>query len=200
MSILYDARVYPRATGSFKAPDIDWDEETGSGNPYFTYVYSCQAAEVTVNRKTGKVTLLNIAAAHDIGKAVNPGMLKGQIYGGIAQGVGMALTERFGIHEGRAKSLNYNSYRIPTAVDIPDINAHIIENFDPSSPHGCKGIGEPALELIAPAIANAVYRAAGRRQFILPFRSLSDTEASSDEGTEDEGAGETGTERGGTKR
>jgi len=175
--MMYDARVHPRAYGSFKAPDIDWDEEIGSGNPYFTYVYSCQAAEVKVSRKTGKITLLNITAAHDIGKAVNPEMLKGQIYGGITQGAGMALTERFGIEEGKTKSLNYNTYRIPAASDMPDINAHIIENFDPASPHGCKGIGEPALEIIAPAIANAVFRATGRRQFTLPFQALSDNGA-----------------------
>jgi CO/xanthine dehydrogenase Mo-binding subunit len=169
MAEMFNARVYPYAFGSFRAPEIDWDEETGSGNPYFTYVYSAQAVEVTVEAETGKITVGSVVAAHDIGRAVNPHYLKGQIYGGITQGAGMALTEEFSTGEGTIRSLNFNTYRIPKATELPDIEAIIVENRDPTSPHGCKGIGEPALEIIAPALANAVYRATGKRQFRLPF-------------------------------
>ncbi len=94
-------------------------------------------------------------------------MLKGQIFGGAAQGLGMALTENLLYENGRITSLNYNSYRIPRTVDVPEIVPVIIENPDPVTPFGCKGIGEPALEITAPAIANALYRATGKR-----FRSL----------------------------
>jgi CO/xanthine dehydrogenase Mo-binding subunit len=109
-------------------------------------------------------------ASHDIGKAVNPPMVKGQIYGGIVQGLGMALTEDFLTDdEGRAVSLNYSKYKIPRMTDIPEMEAHIIENHDPLSPTGTKGIGEPALEIIAPAIANALAAATGRRFTFLPL-------------------------------
>jgi CO/xanthine dehydrogenase Mo-binding subunit len=169
MREMYNARVYPYAFGSFAAPEIWWDEEIGQGEPYFTYVYSCQAAEISVDPKTGKVTILTIVAAHDIGKAVNPAMLKGQIFGGITQGVGMALMEDLAVNQGKITALNYNRYHIPRATDVPDMTPIIIENSDPASPAGCKGIGEPALEIIAPALANAYYRATGKRMFSIPF-------------------------------
>ncbi len=171
MEQMYAARVYPYAFGSFQAPEIQWNDEIGQGNPYFTYVYSAQAVEVVVNHDSGRTTIINIVAAHDIGKAINPPMLCGQIYGGITQGAGMALMERFQIDEGKVRSLNFNTYRIPRSVDVPDIEALIVENSDPASPVGCKGIGEPALEIIAPALANAVYRATGKRHYGLPFQS-----------------------------
>ncbi|MBT3273630.1 MAG: molybdopterin-dependent oxidoreductase [Spirochaetales bacterium] len=170
MQLMHEAGVYPFAFGSFRAPEIDWDEETGEGRPYFTYVYSCQAAEVSIEKATGKITLLNVVAGHDIGKAVNPGLLNGQIFGGVTQGAGMALMEDLHVEDGITETKNFNTYKIPKAVDMPEITALIIENADPNSPFGCKGIGEPALELIAPAIANAVYRATGIRHFELPIK------------------------------
>lgn len=170
MRQMFDARVYPFAFGSFRAPEVHYDEETGQGDPYFTYVYSCQAAEVEVDPESGAVKVVNVVAAHDIGQAVNPVLLQGQIYGGIVQGMGMALFEEFSVEEGRVKSLNYNRYKIPRSTDIPEMEPHIVENFDPASPTGAKGIGEPALELIAPAIANALYRATGKRHYSLPMR------------------------------
>ncbi|MCG8573230.1 MAG: xanthine dehydrogenase family protein molybdopterin-binding subunit [Spirochaetes bacterium] len=170
IKILHQKRIYPYSFGYYQAPAIDWDEEKGQGIPYFSYVYSCQAVELEVNKKTGKVKLLNIWAAHDIGKAVNPGLVKGQIYGGITQGIGMTLTEELQMENGHITSLNYNQYKVPKATDIPEIRAFIIENPDPNSPTGAKGIGEPALEIIAPAIANAVYAATGKRYYSLPIK------------------------------
>lgn len=167
MERLFFKRVFPYAFGTFQAPEVSWDEETGQGDAYFTYVYSCQAVELTVSKKSGKVTLKNIVAGHDVGRAINRAMILGQIYGGIAQGVGMALMENFELEDGVIKSLNLNTYTIPKAKDLPEITGVIVENYDPQSLSGAKGIGEPALELIAPAIANAVYNATGIR-----FRSL----------------------------
>jgi len=167
---MYLARIYPYAFGTFQAPRVSWDEETGQGDAYFSYVYSSQAVELEVDPDTGKWKILNIVASHDIGRAVNPLMVKGQIYGGVVQGAGMALTEDFKTDpEGRARSLNFSSYKIPRMTDFPDIQAHIVENFDPLSPTGSKGIGEPALEIIAPAIANALASATGRRFTSLPI-------------------------------
>lgn len=163
-------RTYPFAFGEYKAPRVSWDDEKGVGDAYFTYVYSCNAVELQVNKKTGKVKLLNITAAHDIGRAVNEGMVLGQIYGGIAQGVGMALTEDLKIEEGRIINPNFNKYKIPKTTDMPEIKAFIVENEDPSTPSGLKGIGEPATEIMAAAIANAVYNATGKRQYSLPIK------------------------------
>lgn len=170
MKEMYNARVYPYAFGSFTPPEIWWDEEEGKGVPYFSYVYSCQAVELSVDRESGKITILNVAAAHDIGRAVNLPYLKGQVYGGIIQGAGMALCEDFQTDGGKVLSNNFNRYKILEADRFPDITAVIVENPDPTSPHGCKGIGEPALEIIAPAIANALYAATGTRYSALPFR------------------------------
>lgn len=161
---------YPYAFGVFQAPQVDWDEEHGRGNAYFTWVYECHAAELTVNKKTGKIKLLNYVATHDVGKAINKSMVLGQIYGGISQGIGMALTEKLTIENGKILSDNFDRYRIPRTTDMPEITAFILENCDPNSPSGAKGIGEPALEIVAPAIANAVYRATGKRHFELPIK------------------------------
>jgi CO/xanthine dehydrogenase Mo-binding subunit len=169
MERLFFKRVFPYAFGTFQAPEVSWDEETGQGDAYFTYVYSCQAVELTVSKKSGKVTLKNIVAGHDVGRAINRAMILGQIYGGIAQGVGMALMENFELEDGVIKSLNLNTYTIPKAKDLPEITGVIVENYDPQSLSGAKGIGEPALELIAPAIANAVYNATGIRSRSLPI-------------------------------
>jgi len=170
-------KQYAYALGVFQSPTVSWDEATGQGNAYFTWVYGCQGVEVAVNRKTGKVRLLNVVAAHDVGRAVNPAMVLGQIYGGVAMGAGYALTEEVLMDGGRITSLNYDSYRIQRAPDLPEITAVIVENIDSNSPSGAKSVGEPTNELMAPAVANAVYQATGRRYFRLPIRVEVDHDA-----------------------
>ncbi|MBU0936273.1 MAG: xanthine dehydrogenase family protein molybdopterin-binding subunit [Spirochaetes bacterium] len=170
MKELFLQRVTPYAFGTFQAPDVSWDDTTGQGNAYFTYVYSCQAVELEIDKKTGKIKLLNIVAGHDIGKAINRAMVLGQMHGGIAQGVGMALMEEILRPEGRISTLNFDAYKIPRTTDLPEISGIIVENHDPNSLTGAKGIGEPALELIAPAIANAVFNASGKRFRSMPIK------------------------------
>ena len=170
VSMLFSKQVYPYAFGVFKAPKVSWNEDTGQGKAYFTWVYGCQAVELTVNKKTGKVKLLNAVAAHEIGKAINPSMLLGQIYGGMTMGLGYALSEELNIQDGIITNTNLDKYKILRANDLPEMKGFYVENRDPVSPSGAKGIGEPATEITAPAVANAIYNAVGKRCFKLPIK------------------------------
>lgn len=170
IGLCYSKQIYPYAFGVFQAPRVSWDEETGHGDAYFTWVYGCQAVELEVEPKTGKVTLLNIVAAHDVGKAINREMVKGQFYGGMATGAGYGLFEEVPLKDGAVIPTNFHQYRIMRATDLPEMTAIIVENPDPTSPSKAKGIGEPTLEITAPAIANAIYRATGKRYTDQPIK------------------------------
>ncbi len=161
--LMYSRQEYPFSFGVFQAPQVTWDERTGQGKAYFTWVYGCQAVELKVNPKSGKITLLNMIAAHDVGKAVNPELLKGQFYGGMVMGAGYGLQENCEVRDGRVVPTNLHQYRLLRSTDLPEMTAVVVENYDPISPSGAKGIGEPTNEIMAPAIANAVYHATGKR-------------------------------------
>jgi len=161
--------IFLSAYGWYKAPDISWNEETGQGRPYFTYVYGCQVAEVEVDSATGQIEVLKITAVHDVGRAINPATLKGQIYGGVMMGLGYGIMEEIETEEGYIKNTNFDEYLIPTIKDMPEIVPVIVENPDPNGPYGAKSIGEPTLELTAAAIANAVTNATGKRIKNLPL-------------------------------
>ncbi len=169
MHELFLQQVTPYAFGTYQGPPVSWDDTNGQGDAYFTYVYSCQAVELIVNKKSGKITLQNIVAGHDIGKAINRALVLGQMYGGMTQAVGMALMEHFRQEEGRVITDNFDTYKIPRMTDMPEMTGIIVENPDPQSLTGAKGIGEPAIELLAPAIANAVFNATGIRCKSLPI-------------------------------
>ncbi|MEO6363530.1 MAG: molybdopterin cofactor-binding domain-containing protein, partial [Caldimonas sp.] len=128
------------ATGYFNPPTIPLDAD-GQGVPYATYAFAAQIAEVEVDVELGTVRLLHIHAAHDVGRAINPTQVEGQIHGGIAQGIGMALMEEY--VAGRTDNLH--DYLIPTVGDVPPISVHLIEDPEPLGPWGAKGVGEPAL-------------------------------------------------------
>lgn len=144
-------------------------DENGQGIPYATYGFAAQIAEVMVDTALGTTKVLHIHAAHDVGRAINPMLVEGQIHGGIAQGLGLALMEEY--IPGRTENLH--DYLIPTAGDVPPITTHIIEDPDPAGPFGAKGVGEPALIATAPAILSAIRHATGvtmRRVPVLPHR------------------------------
>jgi CO/xanthine dehydrogenase Mo-binding subunit/aerobic-type carbon monoxide dehydrogenase small subunit (CoxS/CutS family) len=144
--------------GTFDPPTTMLDEN-GQGVPYATYGFAAQLAEVTVDVRLGLVKVLRIVAAHDVGKAINPTLVEGQIHGGIAQGLGLALMEEY--VPGRTENLH--DYLIPTFGDMPEIETILIEDAEPLGPHGAKGIGEPALIPTAPAILSAIENATGVR-------------------------------------
>ena len=132
-------------------------DENGQGDPYAVYGYGAQIVELTVDTKLGTIKLDKITAAHDVGRAINPKLVEGQIEGGIAQGIGMALMEEYqpGVTE------NLHDYLIPTVGDVPEIESIIVEVEDAEGPYGAKGLGEHVLIPTAPAIINAIRHATG---------------------------------------
>jgi len=142
--------------------------ETGQGSPYFVYTYSTQMAEVEVDVKTGAVDVLNLVATFDIGKAINPIMVEGQIEGGVMMGLGYALMEEVVMKDGMVQNLNLQDYIIPTALDAPEIKPIYIEYLNVHGPFGAKGIGEMPNIPAAPAITNAIANAVGVRIYDLP--------------------------------
>jgi aldehyde oxidoreductase len=147
-----------RGVGRFDPPTTPLDAD-GQGIPYAAYAFAAQVALVEVDAALGAVRVLRIVAAHDVGRAVNPTQVEGQIHGGIAQGLGLALMEEY--IPGRTDNLH--DYLIPTIGDIPPIETILVERPDPLGPYGAKGVGEPALVATAPAILNAIHHATGAR-------------------------------------
>ena len=145
-------------SGSFDPPTTPLDKN-GQGDPYATYGFAAQIAVVEVDLDLGTTKVLNIVAAHDVGRAINPQLVEGQIHGGIAQGLGLALMEEYipGVTE------NLHDYLIPTVGDMPHMDVLIIEDEEPLGPYGAKGVGEPGLVPTAPAIFGAIRHATGVR-------------------------------------
>lgn len=160
--------VVPVGSASFTAHGTGLDPVDGSGAPWQAYVFGCQVAEVEVDTVTGEVQVLGIWAVHDVGRAINPRGVEGQIEGGVVQGLGQALMEDYETVEGHTTTHGFAKYILPTSLDIPQINCRLVEDRDPRSPLGAKGIGEPALVPTAPAVMNAIYDAIGVRITSLP--------------------------------
>jgi CO/xanthine dehydrogenase Mo-binding subunit len=153
----------------FYDPDNENLDREFKGNLSKAYAYGAHGAEVEVDTKTGKVKILRYVAAHDVGRAINPMLLEGQIYGAAAMGVGYALTERLILEKGEVMNPNFRDYKLLTAKDVIPVEPVIIESMDEAGPYGAKGIGEPGLVPSAPAIANAIYDAVGVRLKTLPM-------------------------------
>ena len=151
-------------SGSFDPKTTPLDPETAQGVPYATYAFACQLALVEVDTGTGNVDVSRVIAAHDVGKAIHPQNVEGQIQGGVAMGLGFALMEEF--KPGVTSSMA--DYQIPTSLDMPEILPIIVEDEEPSGPFGAKGVGEPALIPTAPAILNGIADATGQRIYQLP--------------------------------
>lgn len=171
------ATLPPDAHGHALTAEATYDPPTspldanGQGTPYAVYGYGAQMVELEVDRALGTVCLLKITAAHDVGRAINPMLVRGQIEGGIAQGIGMALMEEY--LPGRTENLH--DYLIPTFGDVPPVESLLVEVPDPEGPYGAKGLGEHVLIPTAPAILNAIRHATGAeiaRVPALPHRVL----------------------------
>ncbi len=146
----------------------DW--ERGMGNMSACYTFGTQAVEVEVDTETGEVRIIKMVAMLDVGKVINPQILRGQTIGALAQGVGYALYEEVLTEGGRILNPNFTDYKIPTAVEMDfPIEIGFIETDEPTGPYGVKGIGEPGLTPTAPAIGNAIADAVGVRVHDLPI-------------------------------
>ena len=163
-----DEGVAFEGVGDFDPPTGPLDAK-GQGVPYATYGFAAQIVALDVDMALGTVRLDRFVAAHDVGRAINPTLIEGQIHGGIAQGIGLALMEEYvpGVSE------NLHDYLIPTFGDVPRIEVILIEDKEPLGPYGAKGVGEPALVPTAPAILSAIRHATGvsiRQVPALPHR------------------------------
>ena len=156
-------------TGWWHTPELDYDATTGIGEAYFSYSFATQIAKVKVDTLTGLVDVENIYAAYDVGKAINPSGIEGQVEGGSAQGIGWATTEDFKIKDGKVQTPNLTTYLLPTALDSADVETTIVEKPEPEGPWGAKGIGEPSIIPTAGAVANAVSNAIGIQMNEIPL-------------------------------
>lgn len=160
--------VVPVGSATFGTDTTGLDPVDGAGRPWQAYVFGAQVAEVEVDTVTGEVQVLGIWAAHDVGRAVNPQGVEGQVEGGIAQAIGQALMEDYRLDQGRTSTPGFAKYILPTSLDVPRVNTVIVEDPDPIGPLGVKGVGEPAMVPTIPAVMNAIYDAVGVRIRDLP--------------------------------
>jgi len=153
----------------FYDPDNENMGKDFKGNMSVTYAFGVHGVKVKVDEETGKVQVLDYVAAHDVGRAINPLLLEGQVYGGVVMGLGYALTEEVMVQDGKTMNANFRDYKLFTAKDAIRIKAPVVETYDDYGPFGAKGIGEPGCVPTAPAVANAIYDAVGVRITNLPI-------------------------------
>jgi CO/xanthine dehydrogenase Mo-binding subunit len=158
----------PVAFGTFALQGALLDRE-GKGDPISAFLFASQRAEVEVDIETGTVRVLSLAGAHDVGRAINPLLVEGQIEGGLMQGMGYALLEEVRQENGRPVKPDLEHYLVPTSADMPELVTIIVETDEPTGPMGAKGVGEAGLVPTAAAIANAVASATGVRVRDLPI-------------------------------
>jgi CO/xanthine dehydrogenase Mo-binding subunit len=160
----------PVGEGFFEPQLKALDPKTTQGEPMATYAFATQAALVSLDLDSGEVEVLCVVACHDVGRAINPSAVTGQIEGSISMGLGYSLMEEVVLERGIIRNPRFSQYFLPTSLDMPEIASHLVETVEPSGPFGAKGVAEPALIPTAPAILNAIYAAAGIRVKDLPAK------------------------------
>jgi CO/xanthine dehydrogenase Mo-binding subunit len=155
---------------SFYDPPTERQDREFRGNISVTYGYGTQGAEVEVDLETGQVRVLNMVIAYDVGRAINPMLLEGQLEGGLSMGIGYALLEKLVVENGELKNPTFLDYKMPTVKDMPPTEIFMIETDDPSGPYGAKGIGEAGAIPTAAAIGNAIADALGFHIYEVPMQ------------------------------
>jgi CO/xanthine dehydrogenase Mo-binding subunit len=161
--------TYITAIGYYDPDSTIPDPEIGQGSLSAAFIFFSHACEVEVDMETGDVKIIRYVAAHDVGKEINPMAIEGQLEGALGQGLGYALSEELKLKDGLTLNPDFSDYVMFSVADVPPIQIKIIEDPEPSGPFGAKGVGEPALVVTAPAIANAIYNATGIRIKDLPI-------------------------------
>jgi xanthine dehydrogenase molybdenum-binding subunit len=140
------------------------------GDKHFAYGFATQAALVEVDEQSGAVEVITVVAAHDVGRAINPLAVRGQIEGGVVMGIGFALTEKLELAAGRTANADLRRYRLPRIAQAPEIIPIIVEAEATEGPYGAKGVGEITVIPTAPAVTNAIFEAIGQRVYELPAK------------------------------
>ena len=159
----------PLVAEAFYDPPTTMLDKDLRGNVSATYGFAAQAALVDVDEATGKIEVVTLASAHDVGRALNPLAAEGQIHGGIHMGLGYALSERLVVEDGQVLTQSFMDYAILKAVDMPRLRVRLIESVEPEGPFGAKGLGESGVIPVSAAVANAVTNAIGIRFTELPI-------------------------------
>lgn len=163
--------ISPGAEGVFGADITALDPHTAQGSPMATYAFATQGALVSLDMESGEVEVLSVIACHDVGRAINPANVTGQIEGAIAMGLGYSLMEEVLLENGLIRNPAFSNYFLPTSLDIAEITSILVEETEPSGPFGAKGVAEPALIATAPAILNAISAVTGMHVKKLPVTS-----------------------------
>ena len=166
---LYSKEFHVIGKGLYSTPTTMVNQETYEGHSTPAYGFGTDIAEVAVDGTTGRIDVIRIAGAHDCGQAINPMHAEGQLEGSAFQGIGQALYEELIPANGQVMNPSFLEYKIPTALDMPQVKAELVEEPDPGGPFGAKGMSEGSIIAVAPAIANAVYNAVGVRCKDLPI-------------------------------
>jgi CO/xanthine dehydrogenase Mo-binding subunit len=151
-------------------PTFPVDPETGQGFAHVQYAFAAHRAVVDVDTELGLVKVVALDCAQDVGKAINPQAVEGQIHGGSAQGLGLALMEEVQVTEGQIRNPSFTDYLIPTILDMPPMRLAVLEYPDPHAPYGLRGVGEPPTISSTPAIVAAIRAATGRPLTRIPVR------------------------------
>jgi xanthine dehydrogenase D subunit len=151
-------------------PTYPVDPETGQGFAHVQYAFAAHRAVVDVDTELGLVKVVELACAQDVGKALNPDAVLGQIHGGSAQGLGLAVMEEIQVTDGRIRNPSFTDYLIPTILDMPPMHVDVLEYADPHSPYGVRGVGEPPTISSGPAIAAAIRAATGLELGRIPIK------------------------------
>jgi CO/xanthine dehydrogenase Mo-binding subunit len=154
---------HPRATQHL-------DPETGQADAHMQFAFAAHRAVVDVDTELGLVKVVELATAQDVGRAINPLAVQGQLEGGAAQGLGLAVMEEIQVKDGVIKNASFTDYLLPTILDMPPVKMDILELGDPNSPYGLKGVGEPPTISSGPAIVAAIRAATGREIKRVPVR------------------------------
>ncbi len=169
VSKAFVSQVPLSVVGTWYPPQPTFRSEDGQGSPYHAYAFGAQAVEVEVDTETGEINVARSVFACDVGKAINPAIVEGQMEGGVAQAIGWGVMEENLMSSGVMLNTAFHNYMVPTAKDIPDLESIIVEHPNELGPFGAKGIGEPPIIAAAPAIRNAVYDALGIKINSIPL-------------------------------